>query len=208
MWPSRHIPITECLRCRTANAGGQSVCRRCGANLFEERNYADAPDVVDERSEAKRAATEKAREGRRLLDAGDYCGAIAPCAEAIKLAPDFPGPYQTRAAAYGHLGMEKEAEADRQHLIDLGRRTQDASPPVKGFSRKGKLGLLFSVIFWTGFAAVFLGLIFSGVLDDAHGVYLRWPPIWLYVVSGGGVLFSVMTAINDDSLVKSLCRSN
>ncbi len=33
------IPITECPKCRTSNAGGQSVCRRCGASLLEDVQY-------------------------------------------------------------------------------------------------------------------------------------------------------------------------
>lgn len=51
-------------------------------------------------SETERAALDKAQEGRRLLHAREYQEAIAACTEAIKLAPDFLGPYQTRSAAY------------------------------------------------------------------------------------------------------------
>lgn len=36
MFPAPITPITECPHCGTANAGGQSVCRRCGGSLFED----------------------------------------------------------------------------------------------------------------------------------------------------------------------------
>ena len=81
-------------------------------------------------SETKRAALDKANEGRNLLLGGDYEGAIAACTEAIELAPDLLGPYQTRAAAYGHLGMEKEAEADLQHLPVQQRQINHADAPA------------------------------------------------------------------------------
>ena len=64
------------------------------------------------------AALDKAMEGRRLLGAGKYQEAITACTEAIELEPSFRGPYQTRARAYGHLGMEKDAEADLIRLED------------------------------------------------------------------------------------------
>ena len=69
-------------------------------------------------SETQRDAM-KANQGRRLLDAGDYEGAITACTEAIELEPGSIGARRTRAEAYRRLGREKEAEADLKHLGDL-----------------------------------------------------------------------------------------
>ena len=65
--------------------------------------------------ETERAAIDKAREGRQLLHAGDYEGAIAACTEAIELDPGILGAYGSRAAAYRRLGMKNEAGADLRY---------------------------------------------------------------------------------------------
>ena len=65
-------------------------------------------------SETKRAAIEKAQEGRRLLSSGDYEGAIGACTEAIELYPGSVGARRTRAEAYRRLGKPTEAEADQK----------------------------------------------------------------------------------------------
>ena len=93
--------------------------------------------------------------------------------------------------------MEEEAEADLRYLTEIGRQSRVARSAVKGFSRNGKFGLLFSAICWSGSAAVFLAFMFSGLYDHEQGVYINWPPIWLYIVSGGWVFYAVTNAIND-----------
>ena len=50
------------------------------------------------------ASVEKAKEGARLFEAGDYEGAIAACTEAIEMDSDFMEAYRTRAEAYTRLG--------------------------------------------------------------------------------------------------------
>ena len=60
-------------------------------------------------SETKRTAPEKAIEGQRLLNTGDYEGATAAFTEATKLDPSVHGSYQSQAEAYSHMEMEKEA---------------------------------------------------------------------------------------------------
>ena len=70
-------------------------------------------------SETKRAALDKAQEGRGLLRAGDYQGAIAACTEAIELDSRILGAYGSRAEAYRRLGMEKEAAVDLSDLAHL-----------------------------------------------------------------------------------------
>ena len=67
-------------------------------------------------AEARKAATEKALEGARLLAARDYEGSIAACTEAIELNPGSIGARRTRAEAYRQLGMGKEAEGDLARL--------------------------------------------------------------------------------------------
>lgn len=50
--------------------------------------------------ETQRAAFDKAREGARLLKAGDYEGAIAACTEAIRLDPQNADAFLIRSEAY------------------------------------------------------------------------------------------------------------
>ncbi len=65
-------------------------------------------------SETKRAALEKAREGARLLSAGDYQGAIAAFTEAMRLDPRLDDAYVLRSEAYrrsekrGPLGFMRD----------------------------------------------------------------------------------------------------
>ena len=67
----------------------------------------------------QRGAVHNSMEGARLLNTGDYEGAIKACTEAIQ--SGNLGAYLIRAQAYNGLGMVKEAEADRQkHANRLG----------------------------------------------------------------------------------------
>ena len=52
------------------------------------------------------SALEKADQGVRLIEVGDYEGAITVCTEAIESQPGLMlyGPYRTRAEAYTRLG--------------------------------------------------------------------------------------------------------
>ena len=63
---------------------------------------------------SKREAVDKVKEGRRLVQSGDYQGAVAVLTEAIALSPNFPYAYLSRAEAYGELGHEDLAKADSE----------------------------------------------------------------------------------------------
>jgi len=76
-------------------------------------------------SETKRAANNKAYQGRRLLNAGAFEAAILVCSEAIELDSISPGPRRTRAEANKRLGRVTKAEGglkilgDRSPIDDL-----------------------------------------------------------------------------------------
>ena len=70
---------------------------------------ASSPD-----EENRRAATEKAQEGRRLLNSGDYQGAISACNESLELSPGSVTAELTRAEAYRRLDMTLALEAIRE----------------------------------------------------------------------------------------------
>jgi len=76
-------------------------------------------DHMSNNEDMVKQATDKAWQGARLLAAGDFVGAIAACAEAIKLNPSSVGARRTRAEAYQRLGKGIEAEADLNHLKNL-----------------------------------------------------------------------------------------
>jgi len=64
------------------------------------------------------AATRNA-EGRLLLDAGEYEGAIAALDEAIALCPDLAEAYWNRAEAHRRQGREATAAADSRRAADI-----------------------------------------------------------------------------------------
>ena len=70
-------------------------------------------------SKMQRSAMYSVQAGR-LIDAGDYDGAIAACTEAIALNSNNAGAYRTRAEAYRRLGREYEANADVRYSDGLG----------------------------------------------------------------------------------------
>ena len=57
-------------------------------------------------------AIAKNDEGVRLLNAGDFEGAVAAFSAAITLDPDFEAAYRNRANALHRLGRYQEAQAD------------------------------------------------------------------------------------------------
>ena len=124
--------------------------------------------------ERRRNALEKALEGRRLARSGDYQGAIAACTEAIELAPDFLGPYGTRAEAYKRLGMDEEAASDLGHLHEVNNQRIPTT-------HIGGAGLV-----WKGVGAVFL-IGFGVLLAIAPGV--SDTPRWISVL---GVLTLIL----------------
>jgi tetratricopeptide (TPR) repeat protein len=59
-------------------------------------------------------AIAKNDEGIRLLDSGDYEGAVAAFDEALTLDPSFAAAYRNRSAALRKLGRVQEADADHR----------------------------------------------------------------------------------------------
>ena len=61
----------------------------------------------------------KNAEGVRLLQSGDFEGAVKLLTEAISLIPDYATVYRNRAEAYKKLNRDQEAEADSEKVMAL-----------------------------------------------------------------------------------------
>ena len=106
--------------------------------------------------EIKRAAVEKAREGARLFEAGDYEGAIAACTEAIELEPRIQGAYRTRAEASRRLRMPLPNPRERTTATDdsFNERPKGWSP---SFGESSLPGIFFSL--WIIVVGVIVALV-------------------------------------------------
>ena len=101
--------------------------KEAGSDLRDLADLSGSDDLYY-RSEERRAALDKAFEGRHLFRLGDYKGAIAAHTEAIRLDTGIVGAYQHRAKAYRRLGMASEAESDLKYRDDLeSQREQNAA---------------------------------------------------------------------------------
>ena len=100
-------------------------------------------------------AVAKNDEGVRLLDSGDYEGAVAAFTEAIDLNPDFKTAYRNRSQALRKLGRMAEANSDfdRQQKISRGPGFKEPGPPMT----PGLVGIIVGVMISSLLFVVILG---------------------------------------------------
>ena len=103
-------------------------------------------------------AVAKNDEGVRLLDSGDYEGAVAAFTEAIDLNPDFVTAFtanRNRSQALRKLGRMAEANSDfdRQQKISRGPGFKEPGPPMT----PGLVGIIVGVMISSLLFVVILG---------------------------------------------------
>ena len=100
-------------------------------------------------------AVAKNDEGVRLLDSGDYEGAVAAFSQEIDLDPDFKTAYRNRSQALRKLGRMAEANSDfdRQQKISRGPGFKEPGPPMT----PGLVGIIVGVMISSLLFVVILG---------------------------------------------------
>jgi tetratricopeptide (TPR) repeat protein len=176
-----------CTQCGHENPPQARHCTACGASV--EGDAGNRPGGRDSRSESQAAPDSDSKqravagndEGVRLLDSGDYEGAIAAFTAAIVLDPRFHAAYRNRAQTLRKLGRSREAEDD------LGKvESQQAARERHEFQRgRGNFRVAFA---WTAIPIVALGVI-STAGAASEGFFFLW------FAGAGLVLLAPLVAI-------------